>query len=484
MTINSSNTDDCTRETSNENELLSVNTTGNESLLIDDNENHNFSEEKIINEKSITKQNADKNNLNRSPLALVSLVGTCANKQPSNRNNFRSEKSPINDNSHLIEHSINEIPAQRPPRANKQRIAKLAGQKSRESPPNLINKPVDSNNNKVLKFNQQNIQQSNCRSSVPKTVLSRHQSCPNRIENQNSTNPTPTTRRLKEKITKLDMVPAQDHHSPTSILPDLDNCEVKNGLTGDKCLNEINENQINNGGGEKQLPTSKENYSQQLSDWKSILTHELNVYQNILKQRQQLHESSHSGKILNGDKPKKVHHNSTTRARSKTLKLAHNTPTTTTPELIDSLDDSWEKVVSTTDATPNSTPPTTGTTSAVTTSAESGRSASAGTTRATGASVRTKKYSSEKLPTRISSSGIQLANGKRRSASFKKNVKIITPYEKVIHLLETDKAWQKEIAFGRRIGLYRFRGDIGNGNFSQVKIAIHTLTKGMFVCFQ
>lgn len=67
---------------------------------------------------------------------------------------------------------------------------------------------------------------------------------------------------------------------------------------------------------------------------------------------------------------------------------------------------------------------------------------------------------------------------KQRSSSLKRDVKVVTPYERVMQTLDTDKTWQKEVAFGRRIGLYRFRGDIGNGNFSQVKVAVHTLTKG------
>lgn len=53
-----------------------------------------------------------------------------------------------------------------------------------------------------------------------------------------------------------------------------------------------------------------------------------------------------------------------------------------------------------------------------------------------------------------------------------------TPYEQLLYAMENDKSWAKEVAFGRRIGLYRFKGDIGNGNFSQVKVAIHSLTKG------
>lgn len=35
-----------------------------------------------------------------------------------------------------------------------------------------------------------------------------------------------------------------------------------------------------------------------------------------------------------------------------------------------------------------------------------------------------------------------------------------------------------QVALGRRVGLYRFCGDIGRGNFSRVKLAVHQLTRG------
>ena len=59
--------------------------------------------------------------------------------------------------------------------------------------------------------------------------------------------------------------------------------------------------------------------------------------------------------------------------------------------------------------------------------------------------------------------------------------KILTPYECILHAMQYDKAWHKEISMGRRIGFYRFKGEIGNGNFSQVKVAVHSLTKGLFI---
>ena len=55
----------------------------------------------------------------------------------------------------------------------------------------------------------------------------------------------------------------------------------------------------------------------------------------------------------------------------------------------------------------------------------------------------------------------------------------LTPYEKLTLAMQNDRNWAKEVAFGRRIGMYRFRGDVGNGNFSTVKFASHSLTKGI-----
>lgn len=52
-----------------------------------------------------------------------------------------------------------------------------------------------------------------------------------------------------------------------------------------------------------------------------------------------------------------------------------------------------------------------------------------------------------------------------------------TPYEKVINAVH-DPKFSHEIALEKRVGLYRFCGDIGRGNFSRVKKAIHLLTKG------
>ncbi|XP_068234771.1 serine/threonine-protein kinase NIM1-like isoform X1 [Palaemon carinicauda] len=52
-----------------------------------------------------------------------------------------------------------------------------------------------------------------------------------------------------------------------------------------------------------------------------------------------------------------------------------------------------------------------------------------------------------------------------------------TPYERVLYGLHHDQRWLKEITLGRRVGFYRFRGELGQGNFSTVRLALHQLTR-------
>ena len=53
-----------------------------------------------------------------------------------------------------------------------------------------------------------------------------------------------------------------------------------------------------------------------------------------------------------------------------------------------------------------------------------------------------------------------------------------SPYDQVVHGLNHDPKWAKEITLGRRVGFYRFRGELGQGNFSTVRLAYHQLTRG------
>lgn len=53
----------------------------------------------------------------------------------------------------------------------------------------------------------------------------------------------------------------------------------------------------------------------------------------------------------------------------------------------------------------------------------------------------------------------------------------LTPFERLSNDLSNDQKCLKEITLGKRIGFYRIRGELGSGNFSQVKMGIHALTK-------
>ncbi|XP_030368192.1 serine/threonine-protein kinase NIM1 [Strigops habroptila] len=53
----------------------------------------------------------------------------------------------------------------------------------------------------------------------------------------------------------------------------------------------------------------------------------------------------------------------------------------------------------------------------------------------------------------------------------------LTPFEKLMHDMSQNERVVKELTLGKRIGFYRVRGEIGSGNFSQVKLGIHSLIK-------
>lgn len=56
--------------------------------------------------------------------------------------------------------------------------------------------------------------------------------------------------------------------------------------------------------------------------------------------------------------------------------------------------------------------------------------------------------------------------------------KQLTAFGKACHDLTHSERVINELTFGRRVGLYELRGEIGSGNFSQVRLGIHDLTKG------
>lgn len=54
----------------------------------------------------------------------------------------------------------------------------------------------------------------------------------------------------------------------------------------------------------------------------------------------------------------------------------------------------------------------------------------------------------------------------------------LSPFEKLMQDMSQNEKVVRELTLGKRIGFYRLRGEIGSGNFSQVKLGIHALTKG------
>ena len=61
---------------------------------------------------------------------------------------------------------------------------------------------------------------------------------------------------------------------------------------------------------------------------------------------------------------------------------------------------------------------------------------------------------------------------------------VLSAYEKLSKDLSSDQRFLKEITLGKRIGFYRIRGELGSGNFSQVKMGIHALTKGRCIAIE
>lgn len=53
-----------------------------------------------------------------------------------------------------------------------------------------------------------------------------------------------------------------------------------------------------------------------------------------------------------------------------------------------------------------------------------------------------------------------------------------SPFERVVYDMAHNEKIINELMLGRRIGFYELRGEIGQGNFSTVRLGIHALTKG------
>ncbi|MEQ2305075.1 hypothetical protein AMECASPLE_033813 [Ameca splendens] len=52
-----------------------------------------------------------------------------------------------------------------------------------------------------------------------------------------------------------------------------------------------------------------------------------------------------------------------------------------------------------------------------------------------------------------------------------------TPIERVIYDMAHNEKIISDLMLGRRVGFYELRGEVGQGNFSTVKLGIHALTK-------
>lgn len=53
-----------------------------------------------------------------------------------------------------------------------------------------------------------------------------------------------------------------------------------------------------------------------------------------------------------------------------------------------------------------------------------------------------------------------------------------TAFGKALYDLTHSEKVMNDLTCGRRVGFYKLRGEIGSGNFSQVRLGIHDLTKG------
>ncbi|XP_037094874.1 serine/threonine-protein kinase NIM1-like [Pollicipes pollicipes] len=67
------------------------------------------------------------------------------------------------------------------------------------------------------------------------------------------------------------------------------------------------------------------------------------------------------------------------------------------------------------------------------------------------------------------------AAGQSRAGSITDKCQL-SPYARLMDQLCSDERLAQERAAGTRVGLYRLYGDLGTGNFSRVKLAVHQLT--------
>ena len=75
---------------------------------------------------------------------------------------------------------------------------------------------------------------------------------------------------------------------------------------------------------------------------------------------------------------------------------------------------------------------------------------------------------------------LQMTNTSKEGDEKDTKDEALTPFEKLSHELLHDEKIANEISSGKRIGFYRIRGDLGSGNFSQVKLGYHCLARGKY----
>lgn len=59
----------------------------------------------------------------------------------------------------------------------------------------------------------------------------------------------------------------------------------------------------------------------------------------------------------------------------------------------------------------------------------------------------------------------------------------LSAFEKVVYDMAHNERIVNDLTLGRRVGFYELRGEIGQGNFSTVRLGIHALTNGIKAFF-
>lgn len=75
-------------------------------------------------------------------------------------------------------------------------------------------------------------------------------------------------------------------------------------------------------------------------------------------------------------------------------------------------------------------------------------------------------------------STIKNVAAKENLGGEEQDVTQLTAFGKACYDLTHSVRVMDDLTFGRRVGLYELRGEIGSGNFSRVRYGIHDLTKG------